>query len=174
MKKIIGVADTTFSRVNYYPFVEQAVKDGMSQEFVNFDIVLERYTVPGIKDLPVACKILFEKHNADIVIALGMVGKEKIDNQCSHEASTAIQNVMLQQSKHILEVFVHMNEAIEVKNKKQKLNEKKLFSICKDRAYKHAFNALFLLKGKDALSIFAGHGKRQGSNHAGEIKNDKK
>ena len=172
-ERIIGVADTTFSRVNMYPFVEEAVKNAINEGSVGFNIKIERYTVPGIKDLPVACKLLFEKYSADIVIALGMVGGEKIDKQCSHEASTAIQQVMLLENKHILEVFLHMDEAYDKladKKDKRKLNEKKLFSICKDRSYKHSQNALALLKGKNELTQFAGHGRRQGANHVGQIK----
>ena len=176
----IGVADTTFSRVNMFPFVEEAVKDAINEGSVDFNIKIERYTVPGIKDLPVACKLLFEKYFADIVIALGMVGGEKIDKQCSHEASISIQQVMLLKNKHILEVFIHMDEAYEKMHDKSaysrnrlnrnKLNERKLFSICKDRAYKHAQNVLALLKGKNELTRFAGQGRRQGANHVGEIK----
>ncbi|MBI5393359.1 riboflavin synthase [Candidatus Woesearchaeota archaeon] len=184
-ERIIGVADTTFSRVNMHLFVEDAVKNAINEGSVDFNLKIERYTVPGIKDLPVACKLLFEKYSADIVIALGMVGGEKIDKQCSHEASTSIQQVMLLRNKHILEVFVHMDEAYENlaelqdsqnwairtrQNIIKKLNEKKLFSICRDRAYKHTLNALALLKGKNELTQFAGHGRRQGANHAGQIK----
>ena len=72
----IGVADTTFSRVNYFPFVEKALHDYYEQnnyeqekKEVNKDQIdnhqkgrhqIERYTVPCFKDFPVACKILFE------------------------------------------------------------------------------------------------------------------
>ncbi len=167
---IIGVADTTFSRVNMFPFVEKAIKDAMLQNYVNFNVTIERYTVPGVKDLPVACKNLFENHNAKIVIALGMVGGEKIDTLCAHEASTSIQQAMLLTGKHILEVFVHIQEV----KQQGKINKKKLFMICRDRAYKHAWNAVALLKSKNELTPFAGHGRRQGSKHAGEIKIIKK
>src|SRR3989338_8003240 len=130
---VICVADTTFSRVNMFPFVEEAVKDAINEGSVDFNIKIERYTVPGIKDLPVACKLLFEKYKCDIVMALGMVGPMPIDRQCSHEASLGIQAVQLVKSKHILEVFVHMDEA---------KNDKELFSIAKNRTHKHALNAL--------------------------------
>ena len=39
-------------------------------------IKLERYTVPGVKDLPVACKKLLEENNCDICMALGMPGRQ--------------------------------------------------------------------------------------------------
>lgn len=153
----IGVADTTFSRVDFFPFVEKALSEsGIALE-------VERYTVPGIKDLPVACKLLFEKHGCDICIALGMPGKEAIDKQCSHEASLGIQHVQLLYNKHILEVFVHMDEAA---------NDRDLYALCKDRAHKHALNALALLQGKTALTPFAGKGRRQGKADVGGISYD--
>ena len=149
----IGIADTTFSRVNMARFVISAIRKNSSHK-------MERYTVPGIKDLPVACKILFEKYKCDIVVALGMAGKMPIDKQCSHESSLGIQAVQLIEGKHILEVFVHMDEA---------KNGKELFDIAKNRAEKHAINALQLLKGKTSLTKYAGTGRRQGKEDEGEI-----
>ncbi len=151
----IGIADTTFSRVDMFYFVQQQLQES------NFDGETERYTVPGVKDLPLACKLLFEKYSCNIVLALGMPGPEKIDKTCSHEASTSIQQVQLSAGKHILEVFIHMDEA---------KNEKELFQIAKDRTKKHTVNALELLKSKTALSLFAGKGRRQGFQDAGEVK----
>ncbi|HIJ11015.1 TPA: riboflavin synthase, partial [Candidatus Woesearchaeota archaeon] len=46
------------------------------------EIEIERYVVPGFKDLPVACKKLIEEYNCDIVVALAWVGKEDIDEVC--------------------------------------------------------------------------------------------
>ncbi|MBW2999782.1 6,7-dimethyl-8-ribityllumazine synthase, partial [Candidatus Woesearchaeota archaeon] len=67
MKKI-GIADTTFAVVDMGNIVEKTLKD-------NADSVKTiRYTVPGVKDLPVACKRLFEEDSCDIVLALGMPG----------------------------------------------------------------------------------------------------
>ncbi|MCK5039080.1 MAG: riboflavin synthase, partial [Thermoplasmata archaeon] len=78
--KRIGIADTTFSRVNMGSIaIDELKKTGTG-------FVTERYTVPGVKDLPVACKILFEEKNCDIVMALGMPGAEDIDKICAHEA----------------------------------------------------------------------------------------
>ncbi len=150
----LGVADTTFSRVDMFPFVEKAIGES------GFHFKVERYTVPGIKDLPVACKRLLLDYKCDIVIALGMVGKEKIDKQCSHEASSGIQHVQLETMKHILEVFIHMDEATD---------DRELFSIARNRAYKHTLNAIALLKGKNALTPRAGQGLRQGKGDAGPV-----
>ena len=150
----IGVADTTFSRVDMAKFVIDAIKKKSNAK-------IERYTVPGFKDLPVACKKLFDEEKCDIVIALGMAGKMPIDKQCAHEASMGLQSVQLMANKHILEVFVHMDEA---------KTEKELYETAKNRAEKHALNALALLKGRTELAKYAGMGRRQGKEDEGPIR----
>ncbi|HJN56711.1 riboflavin synthase [Candidatus Woesearchaeota archaeon] len=150
----IGIADTTFARVDMAGFAIGVINNNSEHE-------IERYTVPGFKDLPVACKLLFEKYKCDIVMAFGMAGPEPIDKQCSHEASMGMQMVQVEAGKHILEVFVHMDESED---------EKEIFEIAKNRAEKHALNALVLLEGKEALTKNAGMGKRQGKDDEGEIK----
>ncbi|RLF37826.1 MAG: riboflavin synthase, partial [Thermoplasmata archaeon] len=77
MKKI-GIADTTFAR---YDMAKDAIDELKSRRS---DIKIIRYTVPGIKDLPVACKKLIEEKGCDIVMAFGMPGKMPIDKQCAH------------------------------------------------------------------------------------------
>ena len=101
--KIIGIVDTTFSRVD----MGKAAIDELKNTGTGFRI--ERYTVPGVKDLPVACKKLFEEKNCDIVMALGMPGPKDIDKVCAHEASTGLIQVQILTNKHIIEVFVHMD-----------------------------------------------------------------
>ena len=150
----IGIADTTFARINMADFAINIIKKNSSHK-------IERYTVPGMKDLPVACKILFDKYKCDIVVALGMAGPMPIDKQCSHEASLGLQMVQLMASKHILEVFVHEDET---------KNSKELYQIARNRTEKHAINALELLKNKTVLTKNAGMGKRQGKDDAGQIK----
>lgn len=150
----IGIADTTFARIDMASFAINTLKK-------NSKAKIERYTVPGFKDLPVACKILIEKYKCDIVIALGMAGKAPIDKQCSHEASIGLQQAQLMTNKHILEVFVHMDEA---------KTDKELYSIAKNRAEKHALNAIELLKSKTALTKYAGMGRRQGKQDEDPIK----
>ena len=150
----IGIADTTFSRINMAEFALDAIKKNSKHQ-------IERYTVPGMKDLPAACKLLFEKYNCGIVLALGMAGPKPIDKQCSHEASLGIQAVQLMVNKHIMEVFVHADEAD---------NDKELYGIAKNRTEKHALNAIELLRGKEALAKYAGMGKRQGKEDEGSIK----
>ncbi len=150
----IGIADTTFARVNMADFAIDVIKK-------NSEHKIERYTVPGFKDLPVACLRLFEDYNCDIVMAFGMAGAAPIDRQCAHEASTGLQNVELKVKKHIIEVFIHMDEAKE---------DKELYEIAKNRSEKHALNALGLLKSKTALTKYAGRGKRQGKEDEGPVK----
>ena len=150
----IGIADTTFARVDMAKFAIDAIKK-------NSDAKIVRYTVPGFKDLPVACKKLIEEDKCDIAIALGMAGPKPIDKQCAHEASLGLQNVQLMTNKHILEVFVHMDEA---------KKEKEIYEIAKNRAEKHALNALELLKGKTELTKYAGTGRRQGKDDIGALK----
>ncbi len=151
--KTIGIADTTFARVDMAKFAIDVIKK-------NSDAKIVRYTVPGFKDLPVACKKLFGGYKCDIIMAFGMAGPMPIDKQCAHEASLGIQAVQLMANKHILEVFVHMDEA----NK-----EKEIYTIAKNRAAKHALNALALLKGKTELTKYAGMGRRQGKEDEGAI-----
>lgn len=150
----IGIADTTFARVDMAKFAIGIIKK-------NSNAKIERYTVPGFKDLPVACKKLFDEEKCDIVIALGMAGKMPIDKQCAHEAALGLQAVQLMTNRHILEVFVHMDEA---------KTEREIYKIAKNRAEKHALNALALLKGKIELTRYAGMGKRQGKEDDGPIK----
>ena len=150
----IGIADTTFARVDMAKFAIDAIKK-------NSDAKIVRYTVPGFKDLPVACKKLIEEDKCNIVIALGMAGPKPIDKQCAHEAALGLQNVQLMTNKHILEVFVHMDES---------KSEKVIYKIAKNRAAKHALNALALLKGKTELMKYAGMGRRQGNGDEGPIR----
>ena len=150
----IGIADTTFARVDMAKFAIDAIKK-------NSDAQIVRYTVPGFKDLPVACKKLIEEDKCDIVIALGMAGRAPIDKQCAHEAALGLTTAQLMTNRHILEVFVYMDES---------KKEKEIYEIAKNRVTKHALNALALLKGKTELSKYAGMGRRQGKEDEGPIK----
>ena len=100
----VGIADTTFSRFN---FAEEAIAEIREN---TTGIIFERYTVPGIKDLPVACKKLLDERGCSAVMAFGMPGKEDIDKICAHEASQGIIQVQLMTNKHVLEVFVYEDE----------------------------------------------------------------
>lgn len=156
MSKKIGIADTMFARVDMFKVVKKALDDSMEPE-----IKLERYTVPGVKDLPVACKKLLEEHNCDIVMALGMPGDKPIDKICAHEASQGLIQTQLLTNKHIIEVFVHLDEG---------QDDKELSQITKNRTYDHTMNTIQLLKGKETLSKNAGYGVRQGKENVGGIR----
>jgi len=154
MKKI-GIADTTFAR---FDMAKSAINELKSNE-TGFKIF--RYTVPGIKDLPVACKKLFEEQYCDIVLALGMPGSQPIDKQCAHEASMGLIQTQLLCNKHIIEVFVHEDEA---------RDEKELAWLADQRTREHAINVIQLLFHPESLTKEAGKGLRQGFKDAGSIK----
>ncbi|UCF07342.1 MAG: riboflavin synthase [Thermoplasmata archaeon] len=156
--KRIGVADTTFARCD----MGKSVLDELKSQGTGFKI--ERYTVPGIKDLPVACKKLIEERECDIVIALGMPGAQPIDKQCAHEASSGLIKVQLLTNKHIIEVFVHEDEA---------KDEKELAWLADRRAREHAVNVYKMLFKPESLTKEAGKGLRQGFSDAGPIEGEK-
>lgn len=147
----VGIADTTFARYD----MGKAAIDELKR---NSSVRIERYTVPGIKDLPVACKKLFEERKCDIVMALGMPGSKDVDKTCAHEASTGIINCQLMVGKHIIEVFVHEDEAP---------NEKELAALMDKRAREHALNVVRLLFDPKSLEKMAGTGQRQGYEDVG-------
>jgi riboflavin synthase len=150
--KRIGVADTTFARVDMGGFAI----DELKRTGTGFKV--ERYTVPGVKDLPVAAKRLLEERECDIVIALGMPGAQEIDKMCAHEASTGLIQVQLLTNKHVVEVFVHEDEA---------KSEKELAWLAERRAREHAANAYDLIFRPERLAKNAGKGLRQGFEDVG-------
>ncbi|MDW5562764.1 MAG: riboflavin synthase [Methanomassiliicoccus sp.] len=153
--KLIGIADTTFARVD----MGGAAVDELKARGTGFKIV--RYTVPGIKDLPVACKKLIVEQKCDIVMALGMPGPKDKDKNCAHEASTGLIAAQLMTDHHIIEVFVHEDEASDART---------LDWLAKQRAREHARNAYDLLFRPEVLSRNAGKGLRQGYEDAGPIR----
>ncbi|MCY0874617.1 MULTISPECIES: riboflavin synthase [Acidianus] len=149
-----GVADTTFSRVDMGAIAIKVIK----REDPDAEII--RYTVPGIKDLPVAARRLIDS-GCDGVITLGWVGKTMLDKYSYLAASIGLIMVQVLTSKHVIDVTVHEDEAD---------NEEKLKEIAIDRASKHARNLVLLVKeGKNALTPYAGKGLRQGYKDAGSI-----
>jgi riboflavin synthase len=151
----IGVADTTFARVDMGGFAIDELKS------TGTGFKVERYTVPGVKDLPVAAKKLLEERGCDIVIALGMPGAQEIDKMCAHEASTGLIQVQLLTNKHVIEVFVHEDEA---------KSAKELAWLAERRAREHAVNAYDLLFRPERLDRNAGTGQRQGYEDVGPIR----
>jgi len=127
----------------------------------NASLQIERYTVPGVKDLPVACKKLIEEKKCDMVMALGMPGSQPIDKMCAHEASQGIIQAQLMTNTHIIEVFVHEDEA---------KDETELAWLMEKRTREHAQNAVKLLFQQDKLQREAGTGQRQGFVDVGALK----
>jgi riboflavin synthase len=142
----IGVADTTFARVDMGRFAIDELKKHAS-------VSIERATVPGIKDLPVACKKLIEERRCELVMALGMPGAAEKDRVCAHEASQGIILAQLMTNRHIIEVFVHEDEAKDARE---------LAWLAEQRTREHAVNAVKLLASPNALTREAGTGQRQG------------
>lgn len=150
----IGICDTTFARVD---MAEYAVKE-IKQHLANVEFV--RRTVPGVKDLPVACKKLIEDEGCEMIMALGMPGPESIDKQCAHEASTGLITAQLMTNTHILEVFVHEDEGLDPKDLK---------TLAINRATEHAQNLVKMLSGHDKLRKEAGKGMREGRPDVGPV-----
>jgi len=147
----VGVADTTFSRVNMGAIAVDELKKHAS-------VAIERVTVPGIKDLPVACKKLIEERRCDIVMALGMPGGKDKDKMCAHEASTGLIQCQLMTNTHIIEVFGHEDEA---------KDDRELAWLMEQRTREHAVNAVKLVLPPRDLERQAGTGQRQGFEDAG-------
>jgi len=156
MKKI-GIVDTTFAR---YDMAKSAI-DEIKKTGTGFKII--RTTVPGMKDLPAAAKKLFEKEKCDIVMAFGMPGSAEIDKTCAHEASLGLIQVQLLTNKHIIEVFVHENEA---------KNDKELAFLADRRSREHAINCYNMIFKPGILRKNAGKGLRQGFEDAGALKEE--
>ena len=121
---------------------------------------IRRRTVPGFKDLGVACKKLIEEEGCAIVVALGMPGRAALDQVSAVGASQGIMLAQLLTNTHVLEVFVHENE---------EEDPAKLAVVCENRARKHARNAYWMLYEPEQLTRRAGQGIRQGYEDAGPI-----
>lgn len=149
----VGIADTTFARVNMGKFAIDELKKHSS-------VSIARYTVPGVKDLPVACKKLFDESGCDICMALGMPGGKEKDRMCAHEASTGLIACQLMTNRHIIEVFVHEDEA---------RDDAELAWLAEQRAREHAVNVIKLMR-PGTLEREAGSGQRQGFSDAGSAR----
>jgi riboflavin synthase len=157
----VGIADTTFSRYD----MGGAAIDELSS--LTPYVKVERYTVPGIKDLPVACKKLIEEKGCEMVMALGMPGAKPIDKTCAHEASNGLIQVQLLTNTHIIEVFVHMDEVDES-------DERGLARLADARSRQHAQMVYRMLFRPKEMTRLAGHGVRQGFEDEGPIEGDGK
>jgi riboflavin synthase len=156
----LAIADTTFARVDMARAALNQIDAYREQRDDELDLTVERTTVPGIKDLPAASKRLVALEGCDLVMALGQVGPEEIDKQCAHEATLGIQQAQLATDTHVLEVFVHTDEADE---------PGRLRWLAENRAREHAVNAMWMLFEPERLREQAGTGQREGYADEGPI-----
>ncbi len=154
MRKI-GIVDTTFARVDLATPAVRALKGAGT----GFTIV--RRTVPGIKDLPVACRRLFAEEHVDLCLALGMPGRGEYDRTCAHEASLGLLFTGVLEARPIVECFVFEGEAA---------TPAELEALARRRAEEHALNAYALLFRPQDLARRAGSGLRQGFPDAGPVR----
>ena len=151
MKKV-GVADTTFARVDLGRYAVRALGGAGT------GVRIVRRTVPGIKDLPVACRQLFRQEEVDLCLALGMPGRAEYDRTCAHEASLGLIFTGVLEAKPIVECFVFEGEA---------RDDAELEELGRRRAEEHALNAYAMLFRPQDLARRAGEGLRQGFPDAG-------
>jgi riboflavin synthase len=150
----IGIVDTTFARVDMAKPAIEVITENIPRAKII------RYTVPGIKDIPVAAKRVLEK--ADIAMTLGWVGASPIDKYSYLAMSIGLILVQILTGKHVIDVTVHEDEAE---------SEEELYEIAINRAREHALNLVtLLLKGGEGLTPYAGRGLRQGIPDVGPIK----
>ena len=153
MKKI-GIVDTTFARYDMAKDAIDEIKNRVT------GISFARVTVPGIKDLPVACKKLIEGEDCEMCMAFGMPGPDPKDKISAQVASQGIVQEQLMTNAHILEVFVHEDEAA----------GKALANLCENRAREHAKNLIKMLFNPEKMTKKAGTGQREGFEDVGPVK----
>ena len=89
-----------------------------------------------------------------------MPGAAPIDKQCAHEASLGLIWAQLLTNKHVIEVFVHEDEAE---------TDEELADLADRRAREHAVNVYRMIFKPKQLEKLAGTGQRQGGPDAGPI-----
>jgi riboflavin synthase len=146
--------DTTFARYDMGTAAEEELKSLGT----GFQVV--RRTVPGVKDLPVACKRLIEEESCDLAMALGMLGPHAVDKQTALVADLGLQGVQLATNTPILGVFVYEEEA---------KDEDELAWLAARRTQEHARNAYNMLFRPEILRQNAGTGQREGFEDAGPL-----
>lgn len=148
----IGVVDTTFARVDMGTVAVDEIRNLMP------NAVVKRITVPGIKNTVWgALKLIRE--GCDAVIVLGWVGPTQVDKYSYLATSIGLMQLQIETGVLVLDVTVHEEEGGG--------DEKRLKEVALDRAKKHVWNLVQLMRG--GLERYAGKGLRQGYPHAGEI-----
>lgn len=158
MRKKLGIVDTSFARVDMGGIALDYLHEASS---IGDDVECIRVTVPGFKDLAVEAKRLIEQDRCEVVLAMGWSGGAELDGRSAQIASAGIMLAQLMTGRHILEVFVHAEEAPD--------DIPRLRSIAERRVQGHCENALLMLCDRFSLVARAGTGRRQGENDAGPI-----
>ncbi len=121
---------------------------------------VHRRTVPGVKDLPVACRNLIDE-GCDIVLAMGMPGPLAVDKQSALVADYGLQDVQVSTGIPIIGVFVYEDEAED---------EVALARLADQRSREHARNAYDVLFRPQRLRRSAGMGLREGHEDVGPLR----
>jgi riboflavin synthase len=87
-----------------------------------------------------------------------MPGGQEKDRMCAHEASLGLISCQLLTNTHIIEVFVHEDEAGD---------DRDLAWLAEQRTREHARNVVMLALSPEKLTRDAGTGQRQGFPDAG-------
>jgi len=151
----VGIVDTTFSNIDTASMAIKEIKRLANK------VAIRRYTVPGLRDVPVACKLLIERERCGIVLATGMVSRKGVEKQVENQAMQGIISVQLLTNRHVITAFFDEHEA---------KDKAKLYGIVVDRVRKHAQNTLKLLALPESLTDYAGLGLRQGRRDVGRIR----
>ncbi len=154
----LGIVDTSFARVDMGGMALKYLDEARS---AGNDIECVRVTVPGFKDLAVEAKRLVDEDRCDLVLAMGWSGGAELDGRSAQIASAGIMLAQLMTGCHILEVFIHAEEAPD--------DEGRLRSIAENRVLGHCENAVLMLRDRFALVGRAGTGRRQGERDAGPL-----
>ncbi|MEB3757352.1 MAG: riboflavin synthase [Desulfurococcales archaeon] len=153
MAGCVAVIDTMFSRVDMGSIAYKVLRE----ELTSYKI--ERWTVPGAKDLPGAARRAIDR-GCDAVITLGWIGKREADRITYAVSSMGLVLLGVLTGKIIIDVTVHEDEADDPSDLKR---------IAEERARDHAVNLALLLKDPHALVRNAGKGIRQGYPNAGPL-----
>ncbi len=157
----VVVIDTTFARVDMGAIVSRRITETAPPG----ELIVDRVTVPGFKDLTAASRRAIDD-GAAIGVACAMPGPEPIDEACAREASLGLQAVQALTGVAVLEVFVHMTEAL---NADGAVDDDHLVEICRRRCEGHADNAIWMVLDPAAMTSRAGTGRRQGADDEGAI-----
>lgn len=160
--KTITVVDTTFSVLDMGALVVDEINTSHGLEHVT----VVRRTVPGFKDLTAASRAAIDG-GASLVVACGMPGPEPIDESCAKDASFGLQMTQALTGVPVLEVFVHMSEALDGD---ARVDPETLSAICRDRCRGHANNAVAMVTKPESMIARAGTGRRQGAPDVGALR----